>query len=376
MILRGGTVFTADGVFTQADVAADGDTIAAIGSVPEGGEAVDAAGLYVLPGLIDIHIHACAGVDFCDASEASITGMGRFLASRGVTSFLAASMALPEERLAGIFRVAASLRDKDTGGAVLRGINMEGPFFSPAKCGAQDTHYFVPPDVGMFDRLQAAADGGVRLLDVAPELPGAMELIRHVSGQGTTVSLAHTDADYDTARQAFENGAGHVTHLFNAMPPFHHREPGLIGAASDCGAAVELISDGIHLHPSTVRAVFRWFGDDKAVLISDAMAACGMPDGAYVLGGQPVSVRGGTARLADGALAGSTADLLTCLQRAAGFGVPLESAVKAATINPARAAGIDGLVGSIAPGKRADLLLLDKQLRPAGLFIGGRRVTL
>ena len=188
-----------------------------------------------------------------------------------------------------------------------------------------------------------------------------MDFIRQAS-QLCTVSLAHTTADYDTAMNAFENGAKHVTHLFNGMPPFHHRRPGVVGAAADTGVFVELISDGHHIHPSMVRSVFRLFGDDKVCLISDAMRACGMPEGRYDLGGQVVTVNYGAARIDSGSLAGSVTVLTDCFRKAVQFGVPLECALKAATINPATSAGLDHLLGSLAVGKRADILILNKDL--------------
>jgi len=223
----------------------------------------------------------------------------------------------------------------------------------------------------MFDRLNSVSGGTIRLVDIAPELPRAMEFIRHASTIAT-VSIAHTTADYTTAMEAFRSGATHVTHLFNAMPPFSHRDPGVVGAASDAGADVELICDGIHLHPCVIRSVFKWFGDDKVILISDAMMACGLPDGTYELGGQAVDVSAGKATLHDGTIAGSATDLYTCMKRAVEFGIPLESAVRAAAYNPARSAGLDQQIGSIASGKRGDLLLLDTNLSIVQVICGGQ----
>lgn len=366
MLIKNGWVFTNQNVFKKMDVKIDNGLISKLsetGSETEESDVIDAEGQYVLPGLIDIHIHACAGYDFCNATEESMTAMSKYLGTHGITSFVAASMAYDEARLERIFKVARKViaDDTKTDCARLCGINMEGPFFSKAKKGAQAEKYLIDPSISTFDRLMEASGSNIKLLDIAPELPGAMELIKHASKK-TTVSIAHTTADYQTAINAFEAGASHVTHLFNAMPIFAHRAPGVIGAASDMGATVELISDGIHIHPSVVRSVFRWFGDDKVVLISDAMSACGMPDGNYELGGQKVTVKAGKATLEDGTIAGSATDLHRCLQRAVEFGVPLESAVKAATINPAKVAHIDNEVGSIALGKRADLLILNSKL--------------
>ena len=380
MLIKNGNVLTDTWQFEQLDLWIVGDTIdktAPAGSIQAKCDlrqepVFDAQGLYVVPGLVDIHIHACAGYDFCDAREDSVRGMSRYLIKQGVTSFVAASMAYDEERLKDVFEVGKKMVQSGIpGGAQLRGIHMEGPFFSKVKKGAQPEKYIIEPDIDMFDRLNSVSGGTIRLVDIAPELPRAMEFIRHASTIAT-VSIAHTTADYTTAMEAFRSGATHVTHLFNAMPPFSHRDPGVVGAASDAGADVELICDGIHLHPSVIRSVFKWFGDDKVILISDAMMACGLPDGTYELGGQAVDVSAGKATLHDGTIAGSAADLYTCMKRAVEFGIPLESAVRAAAYNPARSAGLDQQIGSIASGKRGDLLLLDTNLSIVQVICGGQ----
>lgn len=366
MLIKNGWVFTDQNIFKKMDLKIDNGLITKLfetDTETEESDIIDAEGQYVLPGLIDIHIHACASRDFCDGTEESLTDMAKYLGAHGITSFVAASMAFDEAKLDKLFKVTRKVIADDTKNncAKLRGINMEGPFFSKAKKGAQAEKYLIDPSISVFDRLMEASGNNIKLLDIAPELNGAMELIKHAS-EKTTVSIAHTTADYQTAINAFEAGASHVTHLFNAMPAFAHRAPGVIGAASDKGATVELICDGIHIHPSVVRSTFRWFGDDKVVLISDAMSACGMPDGNYELGGQKVTVKAGKATLENGTIAGSATDLHTCMKRAVEFGVPLESAVKAATINPAKVAHIDNEVGSITVGKRADLLILNSKL--------------
>jgi len=380
MLIKNGNVLTETWQFEQLDLRITGDIIEKI--APAGNiqaecdlrqePEFDAEGLYVVPGLVDIHIHACAGYDFCDAREESVTGMAKYLIKQGVTSFVAASMAYDEERLQKIFEIGKNMMESGIpGGAQLRGIHMEGPFFSKAKKGAQSEKYIIEPDIAMFDRLNTVSGGIIRLVDIAPELPHAMEFIRHAS-KNATVSIAHTTADYTTAMEAFGNGATHVTHLFNAMPPFSHRDPGVVGAASDAGADVELICDGIHLHPAVIRSVFKWFGDEKVILISDAMMACGLPDGEYELGGQAVNVSAGKATLHDGTIAGSATDLYMCMKHAVEFGIPLESAVRAASFNPAGSAGLDQQIGSIASGKRADLLLLDKNLSIVQVICGGQ----
>ena len=309
--------------------------------------------------------------------KVALIGFGTFsVVEKGErTGINPATMTLPVEELEEILATGAAYGKKqqaqpDPARADFLGVNMEGPFFSKAKKGAQAEKYIVDPDIGMFDRLFERAEGNIRLVDVAPELDGAPEFIAAASKK-CTVSIAHTTANYEQAKKAFASGASHVTHLFNAMPPFAHRDPGVVGAASDDAAHVEMISDGIHLHPAVVRSVFKWFGADRVCLISDAMRAAGMPNGVYSLGGQTVYMTDGKATLEDGTIAGSATCLADCFRRAVSFGVPLEQALKAATINPAQAAGLYGEVGSLEEGKRADVLILGKDLALENVFIGG-----
>jgi len=244
-----------------------------------------------------------------------------------------------------------------------------------SKKGAQNPKYVTPPNAEMFQHLIDAGDGLVKLTTIAPETEGAIEFIRQFSPQ-VRMSLGHTDCDYDTAREAFLAGASHMTHLFNAMPGFTHRAPGVVGAALDSPwSRVELISDGIHIHPSVVRATFKMFGPDRVVLISDTMRAAGMSDGKYDLGGQEVTVKGPLATLADGTIAGSATDLMACMKRAVSFGIPLADAVRAAAVNPAQAIGVFDRVGSLEPGKRANAVVLDADLNVKSVFFHGRQVV-
>ena len=382
MLIKNGSVLNDQWQFEPLDILVEGERIAKLEQrsaekidFASGGLrddiVVDAAGCLVIPGLVDIHIHACAGHDFCDADPASIIVMAKHLANHGITTFLGTSMALGEARLAHIFDIGQQVvKSGIAGGAQLRGIHMEGPFFAVEKKGAQSAEFIIDPDVELYKRLELAADRQIKILDVAPERPGASELIAYAVPE-TTVSIAHTIADYSAAAAAFQAGASHVTHLFNAMPPLNHRDPGVIGAASDAGATVELICDGVHLHPSIIRSVFKWFGDDKVVLVSDAMRACGLADGQYELGGQNVHVSKNKATLADGTLAGSVTDLMQCVRNAVAFGIPLASAIRAATINPAMVAHLDGQVGSLIAGKLADLIIVDPELNIRQVIIGG-----
>lgn len=378
MIIKNGQVFNSNGRFIPADVELAGDRIVKVAPAGtlHGDEELDAAGKYITPGFVDIHIHGAAGSDFCDGMDGSdkyVRAMQKYLGSQGVTSFLGTTMAFSEEILDRIFDTARPIFGQEGYGAVLRGVNMEGPFFNKAKKGAQAEEYIIDPDWEMFQRLWERSGHNIRLVDVAPELPGALEFAQKAS-KLCTVSIAHTCATYEEATAAFANGFTHTTHLFNAMPAFTHRAPGVVGAASDFAEHIEMICDGIHLNPSVVRAVFNMFGPDRVCIISDAMQACGMPNGEYSLGGQKVFMTDGLATLADGTIAGSATCQAEGFRRAVKFGVPLESALKAATINPAKAAGLFDEVGSIAVGKRADVLVLGADLHPEHIFIGGKEL--
>lgn len=324
---------------------------------------------YVIPGLVDIHFHGCMGADLCDGDVESIRKIADYEASRGVTGICPATMSLPVKELHRIMKVVGNY--EETGGAHLVGIRMEGPFLSKGKKGAQAEENIIPCDEALFRTLQEEAGGRIRLVDIAPEEKGAMDFIDALKTE-VHLSLAHTRADYEISMEAFRRGADHVTHLCNAMPPLHHRNPGVIGAAADVGAYVELICDGVHLHPAMVRILFQLFGDEKICLISDSMRATGLGDGTYTLGGQDVFVKGSVATLKDGTIAGSVANLMDCLRIAVcEMGISPEAAVRCATENPARAIGVFDSCGSISVGKRADLVRLDSDLRVTGIWIGG-----
>ena len=338
-------------------------------------EGVDLGGAKVIPGLIDVHSHGNSGADFSDGDYDGLVRMAAYYAKNGITGFAPASMTLPYETLEAAFATAAQLhREAPAGCARLLGIQMEGPFFSEKKKGAQNADYLRLPDFEAFRKLYDGCGGLIRIADVAPELEGAEDFIRRAS-ELCTVSVAHTDASYEDAKAAFAAGARHVTHLFNAMPPIHHRKPGVIGAAAEREDVVaELISDGQHLHPSIVRMAFRLF-PGRICLISDSLRCCGMPDGEYELGGQQVFLQGGIARLADGTIAGSATNLFACMRRAISFGVPEEEAVTAATLTPAREIGADGQVGSLEEGKLADFVVCDRELNALSVWLGGERIT-
>lgn len=329
-------------------------------------EEVDGGGCYAVPGFIDMHFHGCMGYDFCDGTKEAIEAIARYEASIGVTAIAPATMTLPVEELERILAVAADYNRESHGGADLIGINMEGPFISAEKKGAQDERNIILCDEKVCRRFLRASEGLVKFVGIAPEKnEDAAEFIRKMKEE-VHISLAHTNADYDTAKAAFDAGACHAVHLFNAMPAFAHRDPGVVGAVSDSPHVnAEIICDGVHIHPSMVRAAFKMMGAERMILISDSMRATGMPDGRYMLGGLEVDVAGNRATLAsNGALAGSATNLMDCMRTAVrDMGIPLEEAVACVTANPARALGVYGTYGSISPGKKGDVVLLDKELK-------------
>lgn len=360
MIIKGGKVFQEDGSFLEQALYINDHRLVDKAEYQDDEKVIDAEGLLVLPGLVDIHSHGAAGEDFSDGNPEGLKKILQYEKRCGITSYCPTSMTFPKERLRQIF---ASIKGAQTEeGAKVVGINMEGPFLDPAKKGAHVEEWIAAPDAAFVRELNQDVDGLVRLVTLAPNMEGAEEFIKEMHEE-VCISLGHTAADYDCASRAMKLGAHHVTHLYNAMQPFGHRAPGLIGAAmDDPECMVELICDGYHIHPSAIRAAFRMFGPERVILISDSMRATGMENGTYELGGQEVTVKDRKAVLKDGTLAGSATNLYGCMCKAIEFGIPLEQAIMAATANPARSIGIFDRVGSIRIGKQADLLLVSENL--------------
>ena len=337
-------------------------------------DAVDLGGATVIPGLVDVHSHGNSGADFSDGSLEGLRSMARWYAQVGVTSFAPASMTLPYDVLEKAFATARAVADEPQEGAArLMGIQMEGPYFSYKKRGAQNPDYLKEPDFEGFKKLYDGCGGLIRIVDVAPELPGAAEFTEKAS-KLCTVSAAHTDSDYDHAKAVFDAGATHVTHLYNAMPPISHRNPGVIPAAvENPNVRAELICDGYHIHPAAVRLAFSMFGGERMVLVSDSGRCAGMPEGSkFELGGQDAWLRDGVARLADGTIACSAASLWQCLVNAIHFGVKEEDAVRAATYNPACAISAQDRIGSIEEGKYADFLVCAPDYSSKTVYLAGK----
>lgn len=372
MRITGGSVFTGEG-FEKRDVVVEGERFIENTSttcVQDDEPIIDATDCYVIPGLVDIHFHGSAGADMSDGDVEGLHKMGAYEASRGITAMCPATMTLPQEVLLKA-ALAAKAYVPAENEAALVGINMEGPYISPGKVGAQNPEYVRNPDIEEFKELQEASGGLFKLVDIAPEEPNADVFIETLADD-VRISVAHTTTNYDTAEAAFAKGARHMTHLYNAMPGLHHREPGPIPAAVEHPeVTAEIIADGVHIHPAMVRLAFKLFGDDRMILVSDTLRAAGLGDGVYDLGGQDVTVKGPVATIEAGNLAGSVSDLMRCLTVAVkDMDIPLVSAVKASTINPARAIGLEDR-GVIAPGYVADAVVLDQDLSIKAVVVRG-----
>ena len=383
MIIDNVYVFTPDKAFVKGGIILDGDKIRQVYEEKDApqlnGDVLDGKGCYAIPGLIDLHFHGCKGDDFCDGDKDAIGRIAEYEASVGVTAIAPATMTLPVEELEQILHTAAEYKKetKNCRKADFLGINMEGPFISPAKKGAQDARNILPCNVEICDRFLKASEGLVKFIGIAPEeSEHAAEFIREVH-ERVNVSLAHTNADYDTAMEACRAGANHAVHLYNAMPAFTHRAPGVVGAVFDNkDVMAEIICDGIHIHPSVVRATFQMMGADRMILISDSMRATGMPDGQSTLGGLDVKVVGRLATLvSDGAIAGSATNLMDCMRTVVKkMELPLETAVACATINPARSLGVEEQYGSLEVGKKAHVVLLDQDLELKAVIKDGVKI--
>jgi N-acetylglucosamine-6-phosphate deacetylase len=378
LLLTGGRVVTPGGVLSPGWIRLAGDVIGAVGAgdgPPQELPGVDLHGQWVLPGFVDLHVHGGGGASFTEGTEDAARAAAAFHRGRGTTSMLASLVTAPVAELEARAAMLAGLADD----GVIDGLHLEGPFLSPARRGAQDPRHMIAPDVAVFERLNAAARGHLRVITLAPELPGALGLIEAATRAGVTVAVGHTDATADVTMAAIDAGATHATHLFNGMRPLHHRDPGAVGALLDRDEVTcEVIADGVHLDDIATRLAARVKGPSKLVLVSDAMAAAGMPDGSYRLGSMRVTVAGGVARLLEdpgqvGAapIAGSTATLADVARHAIAAGLRVTDVAAAASTTPARVLGVGDRTGALCPGLAADLVVCDDDFRPRAVMRRG-----
>lgn len=374
MRITGGTLITPFETLTDRDLVIEGGVIAAV--APAGGaqgDAIDARGLFVAPGLIDVHVHGGDGHDTMDATPEALHSMARFFARHGVTAYYPTTMTAPPDAIrAAVENVRRCPQPAD--GAQHLGVHVEGPYLSPKHPGAQPVAALRDPDPVEYGGWLAS--GIVRLITAAPERPGARELIEAGLAAGVEFALGHTDATYEQVIEAASQGVRQATHTFNAMVGLHHREPGTVGGVlTDDRIYAQVIADGVHVHPAAVKVLARAKGPRRTLLITDAMRAAGLPDGQYDLGGQPITVRGGVARTPGGALAGSTATLDAVLRNMMAFaGLTLAAALPMATSAPAEAMGLAGRKGVLAPGADADVILLDAVGHVRLTMVAGRVV--
>lgn len=379
MLIKNGKVF-ADGTFSYHDLRLAGDRIAEIlpiDTLPAPGEEVyEAAGGYVVPGFIDLQVHGAAGYDFSDASGEALRAISGHLVLGGVTSYLAASDSFPAEVLEEAFAAAAPVVNQDTGGAVLRGINMTGPFIDPAHHGAQDERYLSGPDLELFERLNALSGNAVKILNISPELPGAKGFIRAVS-KSCVVALTHSGANYDVSRMGFAYGARGLSDIYQNMEPMDYGDPGLMGAAVDAAGFVT-VQPGRELpHPASLRLAYKVFTDLRMCMVSNSTAFCGLPADVYLIDNHQVTSDGVTARFEDGTSAGGVIDLKDCILLACQLGgIPLPYLIKSVTETPAKVLGVYDEVGSITPGKRADVVVMDlHSMRVKAVFLAGNKIV-
>ncbi len=374
MIIKG-NIYAADRQFHTGTVITDNDLITDVSLDNHGctqdvsdSNYIDASDKYVIPGLIDIHLHGAMGSDIGDATYEAIDKIARFELLQGVTSFVGATMTMPVDNIIEVISTARDYMAHNQGSfcndlSTLIGLNLEGPFISPDKCGAQNKSHILPPDLALAKEFIKTGDGIVKILGLAPEMCSDLSIIKTLS-ESVKVAITHSNSDYDTAIKAINMGASHVTHLFNGMTNFTHRSPGILGALVDSSdITIELITDGIHVHPAAVNMAYKLFSDKSLIMISDSMRGCGLGDGIYTLGDLDIEVKNHKATImGTNSPAGSVSSLYDNIKATHNMGLPLESIVAMATINPARCIGVFDTIGSIEAGKKADILFLDKDL--------------
>jgi N-acetylglucosamine-6-phosphate deacetylase len=349
--------------------------IADVGPAGQADEVLDAGGRILAPGLIDVHIQGAGGADVLDATPRALQTISRTCARFGVTGFLATTVYKPGQENRHL-KVAAECVGQDLGGARLLGVHLEGPFISPQKKGMISPQCISEPDPEVLRDIYALLGSGLTMMTVAPELPGGFEIIKALVGRGTIASFGHSNATYEQAVRGFEAGITHVTHLFNAMPPLHHREPGPLAAIFERpDVTCQVITDGVHIHPSVLRLAYRQLGPERFVTITDGMQAMSLPDGRYVYNGIDYETKDGTARYEDGTLIGTALGLNSMLARLTRFtGCPMSVAIETATRNAAGVLGLAAMRGSISTGRDADLVILEDDLAVHATIVAGRVV--
>ena len=376
MFYKNARIFTGDFQFHTGAFEVKDGVFGQILPVDVPSDAVDLNGATVIPGLVEVHSHGNSGADFSDGDYEGLKAMAKYYAECGATSFAPASMTLPYDVLSKAFATAKQLKEEAPAGySRIMGIQMEGPYFSYAKRGAQNPDYLKEPDFEGFKKLYDDCGGLVRIVDIAPELPGAAEFVAKAKDL-CTVSIAHTDSDYDHAKAAVDAGVTHLTHLYNAMPGIHHRNPGVIPACVENEKVqAEIICDGYHIHPASVRLAFKMF-KDRMVLVSDSGRCAGQPEGyQFDLGGQMAEIRGGVAKLVGSeTIACSASNMWACLQNVLSWGISEEEAIRAASYNPAKALGVQNQIGSIESGKLADFVITNADYSEKRVFIGGKEI--
>ena len=368
-------------------VLVNGQQIVALGRkdeilVPASANRIDKRNLTIVPGFIDVHIHGAAGHDVMEGSDEALAAITSRVAARGTTALVATTVSASEEVTCTAVETVARWMDQQKqsetalGSAEILGVHLEGPFINPARRGAHSAQWIAAPSGAIFQRYLEAAKGRMRILTLAPELPGAADLIAEARKAGVVVSLGHTDASYAEAMAAIAGGASHATHVFNAMRPFTHRDTGVVGAVlTSSNVTAELIADGVHVDDPAIRVLLAMKGSPGVILVSDGIAATGMPDGKYKLGTSEVRVTEGIARTDEGKLAGSTLTLDQALRHLRGLGVPLREVLPMLTSNPARLLGLEHRKGSLQAGADADLILLDDHFELAGVMARGTWVN-
>ncbi len=388
LLIHADRAFTPFEEISDAVVVIQGSKIAAVGQrgkvdLPRGAREINAGGRTVVPGFVDVHIHGAGGHDVMEGTRESLEIITATVAAHGTTSLVATTVTASEKEtrdsVAGIAHFILNTSQYPTRelSAEILGIHFEGPFISPARRGVHPAKWIVPPSSELLAQLLGEARGTAQILTLAPELPGALELISAARQAGLVVSLGHTDATYEQAQAAIEAGASHAAHVFNAMRPFSHRGTGVIGAVlTSPKVSAELIADGVHVDEAAMRMLVELKTPERVILVSDGMSATGMPDGKYQLGMFEVKVSAGVARNAEGKLAGSTLTLDRALRNMVALGVPLSSALRMVTANPARQIGLGTRKGVLAPGADADLVFLDDKLEVSGVMTRGAGLAL